>query len=155
MIRPYLSLVLLIVSVSLLFVTDLLQIEWGPLVIVGSVLFLLGIYFLSRNLHSLSTLLLIFSFAVLLSFQFSLRYLYHGPNHVTRVIDPRGTYRVFGKVDDWPVLKNDETEIKVAIDSIAASSGNSQVVRHVTGAILLKISDSTTKLQPEFAVQEW
>ena len=147
MIRRFPSLFLLVLSVIGLFVTDQGRIGWDVLVVMGTALFLIGLYLLSRRRQLIATVCLGLAFATLVSFQFSLNYVRQGSNHVSHMVDSKGAYRIYGQVADWPLLKTDRTEIKISLDSLGAGDGHSEVLRGVTGSILLKISDSTTMLQ--------
>jgi len=82
------------------------------------------------------------------AFHFSIRYYDIGPNHLFNFIEDGQRYQLFGRVIDWPELKSYGTEIKIAVDSLGPP-----VDRAVTGAVLLKVSDSTTALQRGDRVQ--
>jgi ComEC/Rec2-related protein len=75
-------------------------------------------------------------------FLYSHRYVHVGPRHVSRVMDQHQRYYIYGRVSDWPELKVDRTEVTVDVDSLVADR-----LYQTEGAILLKISDTTTQLQ--------
>jgi len=76
------------------------------------------------------------------AYHFSVKYYNFGPDHISQFVSEGKYYQIFGKVADWPSLKSNRTEIKIAIDSL----GRGQIVS-AKGAILLKVSDTTTALQ--------
>jgi len=78
---------------------------------------------------------------------YSVRFVDIGPNHLKRIIEPRRSYQIFGRVADWPDLKERYTEIKVEVDSLRLPGEPSWRAPRVDGAVLLKISDTTTTLQ--------
>ncbi len=75
---------------------------------------------------------------------FSLRYITVGPSHVSRVVIVPERAHIFGKISDWPNIRVDQTELTIALDSLGAPDGYN---RPVGGAILLKVTDTTTALQ--------
>lgn len=86
------------------------------------------------------------SFAIALGLitgaHFALRVYDPGPHHVSRVTNAKTVYHIFGRISDWPDLKANRTELRVELDSLSDPS-----VHMVRGAILLKITDTTTALQ--------
>ncbi|MFZ1685117.1 MAG: ComEC/Rec2 family competence protein, partial [Candidatus Zixiibacteriota bacterium] len=64
------------------------------------------------------------------------------PRHIARVIDESRTVQIFGTVSDWPELKANLTEIVIEVDSLGG-----EVQAGVEGALLLKVTDTTTALQ--------
>ena len=105
--------------------------------------FCLGGFLVAQNRSgALPALLLGFSLLFFSSFHFAIRYYDTGPNHLANLVSPDKRYQIFGTVSDWPDLKADRTEIKIDVDSISDIYS-----RRVTGAILLRVSDTTTALQ--------
>lgn len=49
---------------------------------------------------------------------------------------------VYGRVSDWPDLRRDRTEIKIAVDSLATPA-----IFPVVGEVLLKLNEATTRVQ--------
>ncbi|MEW5995035.1 MAG: ComEC/Rec2 family competence protein, partial [Candidatus Zixiibacteriota bacterium] len=90
----------------------------------------------------LSVLLFGVSCLFFAAFHFAVSYYDVAPNHVSRVLEDGQRYHLYGRVGDWPLLKPDRTEVKISLDSV-----NAGYTRPVRGAILLKISDTTTALQ--------
>ncbi len=83
-----------------------------------------------------------FSMFCFSGYHFSIKFYDFGPNHISRFVSEKKYSQIFGRVADWPDLKTNRTEIKIAIDSIGRDRR-----MPVKGSILLKISDTTTALQ--------
>ncbi|MEA3297447.1 MAG: ComEC/Rec2 family competence protein, partial [candidate division Zixibacteria bacterium] len=92
-----------------------------------------------RGVAVVTLALSLMSFA---AFHFSIKQYDMGPGHLERVLEDGKVYHIFGQVTGWPEFKTSGTEIKVQLDSLS-----SDVTRSVQGAIILKVSDSTTALQ--------
>ncbi|MCP4685076.1 MAG: ComEC/Rec2 family competence protein [bacterium] len=121
--------------------------SWQPLLL--SVAFVLtGLYLVYRSRPSLGALALCIGLGLLASFHFSLRHVDVGPHDVENFARESRRYQIFGRVSDWPDLRKNRTEIKLAIDSL-----RSEVTRPVRGEVLLKVSDTTTALQRGDRVQ--
>ncbi len=106
------------------------------------VLLTFGIALMERG--GVRTVLLIFGISLFCfaGYHFSIKFYEFGPQHISRYVSEKKTFQVFGKVADWPDLKANRTEIKIAIDSLGR-----EFHAVVKGSILLKISDSSTALQ--------
>ena len=78
---------------------------------------------------------------------FGLHYRGFGPNHLANIIQEPLLSQVYGRVADWPELKQDRTEIRLDIDSLLPVAPQARVVREVKGGLLLKITDTTTAFQ--------
>ena len=65
-----------------------------------------------------------------------------GPNNLAQIIEPRGKYRVFGRVADWPEFRTAYTNFAIDVDSLQGDES-----RAVQGRLLLRVSDTTTALQ--------
>ncbi len=142
MIRKYPSLLLLLFVVSGIVISDQTRLPcW--IFMLGSLTCCLG-GFIALMLHGgrESTILLGLSFLFFSSFNFGIRFYDVGPRHISRLLQDGEAYHIFGKVSDWPRLKANRTEIKIALDSVAA-----EVTWKVHGTILLKLADTTTALQ--------
>ena len=87
------------------------------------------------------------SFATISAFYFSLRLTPSGPNHLARIISEPTLCQVYGQVSDWPELKPGRTEIVIALDSLQMVRSTVAVSRPTDGALLLKVTDTTTALQ--------
>lgn len=74
--------------------------------------------------------------------QFALANYEFGDRHLARTIDESKTCHLFGSVSDWPDIKSNGTEIRIAVDSLGG-----EISRAVEGSVLLKITDTTTALQ--------
>lgn len=103
---------------------------------------LLGIISFGRGAAKTAILLFGLSLFFFAGFHFSAKFYDFGPNHISRFVSEKETHQVFGKVADWPVLKANRTEIKIAIDSMGRDQKSP-----VKGNIQLNISDTTTALQ--------
>ncbi len=103
---------------------------------------ILGIAILGRG--GLKKALLVFGLSLFCfaGYHFSIKFYEFGPNHISRSVSEKETYQLFGKVADWPDLKTNRTEIKIALDSLGREFHTA-----VKGSILVKISDTTTALQ--------
>jgi ComEC/Rec2-related protein len=76
------------------------------------------------------------------AFHFSSRYVDSGTDDLGRTASLKEVFRVYGRVSDWPDLRSDRTEIKVAVDSVCGPDA-----RRVRGVLLVKIAEATTALQ--------
>ncbi len=92
-------------------------------------------------------LLLGIFFTLLSAFHYCLRMSPSGPNHLTRLVTEPTLYQVYGRVADWPELRPGRTEIVIALDSLETSGGSVANRRPADGAVLLKVTDTTTALQ--------
>lgn len=142
MFRKYPSLCLLAVVVAGIVAADFSHLPSWLSLFFCLVFAVLGIVFLNRANSHRALLFLGSSLFCFAAYHFSIKVFEFGPNHISRFVSEKKFYQVFGKVADWPDLKVNRTEIKVAVDSL----GRDQM-RPVKGCILLKISDTTTAFQ--------
>jgi competence protein ComEC len=142
MIRKYPSVFLLIFIVGGIVAGD--RSQFAPTVFLTAALgcCLIGMLVLSRGRRLAATLLLALGLATFSAFHYGQRYLKPGPRHLIETIRPSERYRIYGRVSDWPDLRPDRTEIRINVDSLAG-----RITRRVHGALLLKVSDTTTILQ--------
>lgn len=142
MIRRYPSLFCLTFVVPGIILADQIQVaSWygmfGGLLILGA-----AGYCLHCNRRKAGILLLGLMLGVLAFGLYSLMYVDIGPHHLKRIIKPQQTCRIYGQVADWPDLKPDRTELKIAVDSVFYD-----VMHRVEGGLLLKVTDTSTALQ--------
>ncbi len=142
MIRKYPSLYLLCFVVTGILISDLTHLPVSIFLLGCLAGFLGGVISLSRGNAPQSMAFFGLSFLFFSAFHFGIGYYEVGPYHVSRILQDGQEYHLFGRVSDWPRIKADRTEVKLDLDSIAAE--RTQAVR---GAVLLKISDTTTALQ--------
>jgi len=142
MIRKYPSLLLLLFVVSGIVISDQTRLPcW--MFLFGSLACCVGGFIgLTRHSSRVSTILFGLSLLFFSAFNFGIRFYDVGPRHVSRVLQDGEAYHIFGEVTDWPRLKTNHTEIKIALDSITTDA-----TRKVRGTILLKLTDTTTALQ--------
>ncbi|RKX25807.1 MAG: hypothetical protein DRP45_05085 [Candidatus Zixiibacteriota bacterium] len=142
MLRRYPSLFFLVFVVTGIVAADQMRLpSW--LGILLSLLFLFGALWAHSQKRKTATAVLLGLVLCLLSaFHFSLGYVDLPPNGMAGVAADREVYHIFGRVSDWPDLKPQRTEIKISVDSL-----KSDITGRVQGAILLKVSDTTTALQ--------
>ncbi len=110
--------------------------------------FVIGIYSAYRRRLKAATMALAVCIGSAAGFEFSSGTYDLGPHHVARIIREPQVYQVFGKVSDWPDIRSTYTDVRIELDSIRGDFG-----RKVTGAILLKVTDTTTALQRGDAVE--
>jgi competence protein ComEC len=77
------------------------------------------------------------------AFNFSFRYRTFPFGHIAHLVDDGTAYQIFGKVDDWPELKYQKTELVIAVDSVKGEGG----MQRAQGRLLLTIGTETTRLQ--------
>lgn len=142
MMRVYPALYLLLFVVTGITLADLVRLPAWFSILASLVFSVLGILWLSDPGRRRSALAFGFAFLFFSSFHFGQSMYDTGPHHVGNIIKEKGSYHIFGIVDDWPVLKTDRTEVMVSIDSAGRSD-----LQPISGRILLKISDTTTTLQ--------
>jgi len=106
------------------------------------ILAIVGIFVMGRGNVKNSLLIFGLSLFCFAGYHFSIKFYEFGPYHISRYVSEKKTFQVFGKVADWPDLKANRTEIKIAIDSLGREFHTA-----VKGSVLLKISDTTTALQ--------
>lgn len=110
--------------------------------------FSVGLYFLrGRNRQNA---IIFFGLTILFfsAFHFSFRFEGVGPKHISNLATLEGRLHMYGRVVDWPRLKTNRTEVKVALDSVQGEQS-----LPVSGAVVLYIADSTTALQRGDRVQ--
>jgi len=101
-----------------------------------------GLAFLSRS--SMHKVIIFFGLSLFCfsAYHFGIKFYQFGPDHISRFVSDKKYYQIFGRVADWPDLKTNRTEIKIAVDSLGRDHK-----APVKGSILLKISDTTTAFQ--------
>ena len=119
------------------------------LFLLSSVL-LFGAALYAAYLHRLTIATVAFAASIgsAVGFNFSSTTYDPGPYHVARAVTEPQVYQVFGRVSDWPDIRANYTEIRIDLDSIRGEYG-----RRVSGAVLLKVTDTTTALQRGDAVE--
>ncbi|MEW6049934.1 MAG: ComEC/Rec2 family competence protein [Candidatus Zixiibacteriota bacterium] len=142
MIRQYPSLFVLLFVVTGIALANASQIAAGDLVLGSLALALAGLWGMYRRWHLVTAISLAGSLGLAAACHFALSVYDLGPNHVSQVANERTVYHIYGRVADWPDLKPNRTELKITLDSLVDT--NSHTVR---GAVLLKITDTTTALQ--------
>ncbi len=141
-VRKYPSLFLLLFVVAGIVLADQLRLPSWPSLLAG-VICLLWVWFsVHRRRAGMAAVAIGLTFCALSAFHFSLNHVDVGPGHLSRVVSSKQVYHIFGRVADWPDLRADRTEIKIAIDSL-----RSDRTLPVNGAVILKITDTTTALQ--------
>ncbi len=101
-----------------------------------------GLFSLIRHRGASAAILLATALGLVTAFHFQHEFSDPGPRHLSKVVDQRKLYRIYGTVSDWPDLKPERTEIKISVDSLV-----SEVSQPTEGSILLKVTDTTTALQ--------
>lgn len=101
-----------------------------------------GLAFLSRS--STNKVIIFFGLSLFCfsAYHFGIKFYQFAPDHISRFVSDKKYYQIFGRVADWPDLKTNRTEIKIAVDSLGRDHK-----APVKGSILLKISDTTTAFQ--------
>jgi len=140
--RKYPSLLVLIFVVAGIVTADSSHLPSWSFLIVSLVALVLGSFAYTTARTVPAVLLLSACMAGFAAFQFSHQYVDVGPRHLSRAVSGRAIYRIYGSVADWPELRPGRTEIKVAVDSLVSDR-----TQDVQGAILLKVTDTTTSLQ--------
>lgn len=102
----------------------------------------MGFFSMERRGGAIAGLLFGVALLFFSAFHFAWRYYDAGPHHVSRlkVFDHR--LQMFGRVADWPDLRPGRTDFKIELDSIVDGT-----VRRVDGAVLLRVSDTSTAFQ--------
>jgi len=142
MFRKYPSLFLLFFVVVGIYFTD----RWHPsswLLLSVCVFFAVaGFVALRRGRLALAGFMLGLSLGAIAAFHLSVKVYNLEPGHLSKIVNAKEKYLIYGRVTDWPDLKPERTEIKISLDSLVTDK-----VQKVSGSILLKISDTTTALQ--------
>ncbi|UCG60599.1 MAG: ComEC family competence protein [Candidatus Zixiibacteriota bacterium] len=142
MIRRFPSVFLLVFVISGIVLADLSRIPSAAFLLLCLLSCLTGFFVLGPPRERLAAVLFAVSLAAFSAFHFAVRYYDLGPNHVARLAENPRQFHIFGRVADWPDLKMDRTEIKISVDSVPDAG-----LFHVSGCVLLRISDTTTVLQ--------
>jgi competence protein ComEC len=142
MIRKYPSLLLLLFVVIGIVISDQTHLPCWIFLFVSLACFVGGFFSLTHHSSRESTILFGLSLLFFSAFNFGIRFYDVGPRHISRVLQDGEVYHIFGEVTDWPRLKTNHTEMKIALDSITTDA-----TRNVHGTILLKLTDTTTALQ--------
>lgn len=142
MLRRYPSLFLLAFVVTGIVIADIVHLPvWLSLALAVACLLVAVVRL--KNAPSWQTAVMVGSAIFFFStFNFAIRMYDTGPNHISKVITEKQRYRIFATVADWPLVKNDRTEIPLSIDSLVDTR---TIIAH--GNILLKLADSSTALQ--------
>jgi ComEC/Rec2-related protein len=98
-------------------------------------------YFKRKPIHT--SVLGLLCLLLLAGFEYSFRYNTFPPKHVVHYADSGKVYRIFGTIDDWPVVREHRTSLYCTVDSIA--SGND--INPCLGRIVVSIGVETTRLQ--------
>ncbi len=142
MIRRFPSVFILLFVISGITLADLSRISSEVFLLLCLLFSLAGFLALSHSRTAWAATFFGMSLWAFSAFHFAVRYYDFGPNHVVRLAEDTRSYHIFGRVADWPDLKADRTEIKIGVDSIPNAG-----LRHISGLVLLRISDTTTALQ--------
>ncbi|UCC43054.1 MAG: ComEC family competence protein [Candidatus Zixiibacteriota bacterium] len=143
MVRKYTGLYCLMFVAAGIVLADLTAIPSWPCLLAAFISLVAGFYLhavtgrAAAAAVALGTALMAFS-----AFHYTHRYLHAGPRHISSIVAAGSMYSIYGRVADWPEVKSDRTEVKIAVDSLAAPD-----LYDVEGNILLKVSDTTTALQ--------
>ena len=113
--------------------------------VTGLLLFMAGVFRYGRRDPAITALLVCLSLASFSGVNFGARFTGTGPNDLAQLLDDTVVAEVFGRVTDWPELKPGRTELVIDVDSLRFA--DTPRGRHVRGALLLKVSDTTTALQ--------
>ncbi len=141
-VREYPSLFLLLYVVAGILLADQLRLPSWPSLLVGVICLLLVFYSVHGGRPRMTAVAIGLSFCAMSAFHFSLNHVDIGPGHLSRVASSKQVYHVYGRVADWPDLRSDRTEIKITVDSLRSGR-----TLPVYGAVILKITDTTTALQ--------
>jgi ComEC/Rec2-related protein len=146
MIRSYPSLFMLVFVVGGIALADVLGVSPYPWLLIALVAFLGALWALGRGAYSVTILFLALTLGTFAGFHFGLRYLASGPNSLSHLVRGPIRARVFGRVADWPELKQRRTDLVIDVDSLGAEGRVASYVA-LEGSLLLRISDTTTTLQ--------
>ena len=141
MIRKYPSLFLLIFVVAGIVVADNFRLPAAFFLCLSGGLCLAGLLLL-RSGGIKPGLLLAVGLGFFSAAQFSLAVYDFRPGHISQIARQKTRVTLFGEVIDWPVFRDDRTELIVRVDSLATDS-----CRPTDGAVLVKLGILTTALQ--------
>jgi len=141
-IRKYPSVFFLGFVVLGIIVADLSRVPVTWFLGTTAVVLMAGLIALHRHHRVMATIMFGCTLGLFSAFNYGIRLYDTGPNHLSNVVTSQTYYHLFGEVVDWPDLKIDRTEITVRLDSLTDDH-----VRSVQGAVLVKVSDTTTALQ--------
>ena len=141
MIRKYPSLFLLIFVVAGIVVADNFRLPAALFLCLSGGLCLAGLLLL-RSGGIKPGLLLAVGLGFFSAAQFSLAVYDFRPGHISQIARQKSRVTLFGEVIDWPVFRDDRTELIVRVDSLATDS-----CRPTDGAVLVKLGILTTALQ--------
>ena len=113
------------------------------LFIAGISLLLPGLILFRQQRRRAAVLCLMLCLCLLSAFHFSLRYLHPGQHDLSRHAIDRPVVRIYGEVSDWPDIRPNRIELKIEVDSILKEN----IIIRTTGALLLKLADTSNVLQ--------
>jgi len=142
MIRKFPGIFLLIFVIGGIVIADLTQCQSWVFLLLALASGLAGLILLNRNGPVTSMIFLGGALGGVVAVHFALSSYDFGNRHLARLIDEDRECHIFGSVSDWPELKANLTEVTVAVDSLGEGMN-----RSVEGAVLLKITDTSTALQ--------
>jgi len=142
MIRRYPSVFLLVFVIAGIVTADQTAAPAWIFLLAAVAAWVLGLAALARSAVMPAAVAFAIGIGMFSASHFAQRYVETGPHHLARILTESASYRVYGRVADWPDLRDDRTEIVIALDSLASDR-----IRRVEGNLLLKVSDTTTALQ--------
>ncbi len=142
MLRKYPGIFLLLVVIPGILLGDMFQVAGWVYLLPAVVVCGIGVLLLGKERYQRAVLFFGVGLFLFSAFHFSLYYVPTGSNHISNYADRSNRYHLFGTVIDWPDLRSDRTELKVALDSIGLDYN-----WQVKGIVLVKIPDTTTAFQ--------
>lgn len=137
--RKYPALWLLAAVMSGLIIADLSTLPAWLWLVAALVTVLTGV---ARLATRLGVALVIGSLVLLSGFHHALRYQQGGVRHLARLVSQSENYRIHGHVADWPLIRDNRTDITIDVDSLISDRRYA-----VDGNLLLRVTSQTTALQ--------
>ncbi len=142
MIRKYPGVLLLAFIITGIIIADQTHIGSGVFLLATVLGCAGGFMALAQHRQPLAVFLFVAGIGAFSGFNFGKDYYDTGPHHLKNVVKETQAYHIYGRVADWPELKPDRTEIRIALDSLRATR-----TRRVSGSVMLKVTEVTTALQ--------
>jgi len=81
--------------------------------------------------------------AVLSAYGYSFRMKTYPPGHIIHFVDDDHKYTIYGTIDNWPVIKEHNTDVIITVDSISLGGE----IKRGKGRLLIHIGTETTDLR--------
>lgn len=143
MARKYPAVFALSAVIAGIAIADTLDIASWIFLFAAVTLFIFVIAFYTGNKRLLAGILGLVGLISLSAFSYTFRFKTYPPGHIIHYVDDDRKYTIFGTIDDWPVIRNQRTDVTITVDSVVFDGK----VRRGMGRLLVNLQTETTSLQ--------